>query len=325
MEVETDLTGYRPKKCVWLVGSFPWGAGVEFVPVDAGAVSGRDAEELLPAFVAVFPCLLVELLDLLVAPCMSGEPCGAFWVFGVLVAPPAHRLDAPDEAQAAVVAQHGADARVLRFDGVVGGRHGRADAQGGVHEGEHGSLADAPAHDVARLDEALVRVILAAVGPCAPLLEEVPVPVLPCVVGGQPRHHGVAVAHARELPGQPQQLSGCLVSGSDAEVGGYVEADVEQAALHPGSGPCVPEGLVDAAPTVAHDNGGFGDAGHQAHPSGAGLAPGHVPAQHMPVAVGDEHDRLPSQMDAVEVHHVVDLAVHRARRPQAPPPVRCGA
>ena len=37
-----------------------------------------------------------------------------------------------------------------------------------------------------------------------------------------------------------------------------------------------------------------------------------------PVAPGDEHDRIAAQVDAVEVHHVVDLSVHRARRPQAP-------
>lgn len=63
---------------------------------------------------------------------------------------------------------------------------------------------------------------------------------------------------------------------------------------------------------------GSTDAGHQVHPCGAGLAPGHVPAEHVPVAPGDEHDRIAAQVDAVEVHHVVDLSVHRARRPQAP-------
>lgn len=63
---------------------------------------------------------------------------------------------------------------------------------------------------------------------------------------------------------------------------------------------------------------GSTDAGHQVHPCGAGLAPGHVPAEHVPVAPGDGHDRIAAQVDAVEVHHVVDLSVHRARRPQAP-------
>ena len=71
--------------CVWLVGVFPWCVGVEFVPVDAGSVSGGDAEDLLPSFVAAFPCLSVEVFDLFVAPRMRGQPCGVFGVLGVLV------------------------------------------------------------------------------------------------------------------------------------------------------------------------------------------------------------------------------------------------
>ena len=58
--------------CVWLVGVSPWCAGVGFVPVDAGAVSGGEAEDLLPSFVAAFPCLSVEVFDLFVAPCVAG-------------------------------------------------------------------------------------------------------------------------------------------------------------------------------------------------------------------------------------------------------------
>ena len=64
--------------CVWLVVVSPWCAGVEFVPVDAGSVSGGDAEDLLPSFVAVLPCLLVESFDLFVAPRVAGEPRGGF-------------------------------------------------------------------------------------------------------------------------------------------------------------------------------------------------------------------------------------------------------
>lgn len=82
--------------CVWPVGVSPWCAGVGFVPVDAGAVSGGNAEDLLPAFVAVLPCLSVESFDLFVAPCVAGWPCCAFGVLGVLVAPPAHGLDPTD-------------------------------------------------------------------------------------------------------------------------------------------------------------------------------------------------------------------------------------
>ena len=253
--------------CVWLVGVFPWCVGVEFVPVDAGAVSGGDAEDLLPSFVAAFPCLSVEVFDLFVAPRMRGQPCGVFGVCRVLVAPPAHGLDATEQAQAAVVPEHGADACVLRFDGVVGGRHGCRGAQFGVHEGEHGPLAYAAAHGVARFDEALVQVVLAAVGPDAFLLEEVLVPRLPRGVGDQPGGHGVAVVHAGEVLGQAQQLPERLVARVRAEYGADVEAAVEQAALHTGAGPCVPEGLADAAAPVAYDGHGFDRCG----PSGSSM------------------------------------------------------
>ncbi len=142
---------------------------------------------------------------------------------------------------------------------------------------------------------------------------------LPCVVGAQPGGHGVAVLDAREFLGQAQQLPGRLVARVRAEYGADVGADVQQAALHAGVRPCMPEGLANAAAPVAHDDHGFGDAGHQTHPCGAGLAPGHVPAEHVPVAPGDEHDRVAAQVDAVEVHHVVDLPVHRGIYRQCEP------
>ena len=63
-----------------------------------------------------------------------------------------------------MAAQHVAYARVLRFDGVVGGRHACHGAQFGVHEGEHGPLPYVPAHGVAGFDESLVQVVLAALG-----------------------------------------------------------------------------------------------------------------------------------------------------------------
>ena len=127
-------------------------------------------------------------------------------MLGVLVAPPAHGLDPPDQAQAAVVPEHGADACVLRFDGVVGGWYRSIDVDIGVHEREHGLFADAPAQHVAGLDEPLVQVVLAAVGPHAFLVEEVLVPRLPCGVDAQPGGHGVAVLDTGELLGQAQQL-----------------------------------------------------------------------------------------------------------------------
>lgn len=128
-------------------------------------------------------------------------------------------------------------------------------------------LSYATAHGVARLDESLVQVVLAAVGPDAFLLEEVLVAQLPCVVGAQPGGHGVAVLDMREFLGQAQQLPGRLVARVRAEYGADVGADVQQAALHAGVRPCVPEGLADAAAPVAYDGHGFDRCG----PSGSSM------------------------------------------------------
>ena len=72
-----------------------FGWGVEFVPVDAGAVSHRDPGRLPCAQRAVFPGFPVERLDLSVRDGVGREPRVGFRMHGVLVAPPAHRLDPP--------------------------------------------------------------------------------------------------------------------------------------------------------------------------------------------------------------------------------------
>ena len=70
--------GYWPK-CVsggmGLVGGVGvFYAGVEFVPVDAGAVPVGDAVGFVCALWAVFPCFAVEFLDLLVTDGVGYEP-----------------------------------------------------------------------------------------------------------------------------------------------------------------------------------------------------------------------------------------------------------
>ena len=65
--------------CVWLVGVVPWCVGVEFVPVDAGAISGHDVGFLLSFFVAVLLCSSVELRDLFVSPCVCAASHRRLW------------------------------------------------------------------------------------------------------------------------------------------------------------------------------------------------------------------------------------------------------
>lgn len=72
-------------------GAVVFGWGVEFVPVDAGAVSHRDHGRLPCAQRAVFPGFPVERLVLSVRDGVGREPRVGFRMPGVLVAPPAHR------------------------------------------------------------------------------------------------------------------------------------------------------------------------------------------------------------------------------------------
>lgn len=84
--------------CVrWWVsrGAVVFGWGVEFVPVDAGAVSHRDLGRPPCTQRAVFPGFSAECLDLSVCDGVGREPRVGFRIHGVLVAPPAHRLDLP--------------------------------------------------------------------------------------------------------------------------------------------------------------------------------------------------------------------------------------
>ena len=105
--------GYRPK-CVsgGLVVRLPFDPGVELVPVDAGAVSCGDAERLVLALRAPFPCLPVEALESFVGHRVGREPRVGLGTFRVLVAPPADRLQPSDQPQSAVAARHVAQARV---------------------------------------------------------------------------------------------------------------------------------------------------------------------------------------------------------------------
>ena len=105
--------GYRPK-CVsgGLVVRLPFDPCVELVPVDAGAVSCGDAERLVLALRAPFPCLPVEALESFVGHRVGREPRVGLGTFRVLVAPPADRLQPSDQPQSAVAAQHVAQARV---------------------------------------------------------------------------------------------------------------------------------------------------------------------------------------------------------------------
>lgn len=100
-------------------GAVVFGWGVEFFPVDAGAVSHRDSGRPPCTQRAVFPSFPVERLDLSVRDGVGREPRVGFRMHGVLVASPAHRLDLSHQGQAPVPAQHVADVWPVVMKGLV--------------------------------------------------------------------------------------------------------------------------------------------------------------------------------------------------------------
>lgn len=96
---------------------------------------------------------------------------------------------------------------------------------------------------------------------------------------------------------------------------GDVHARVEQATLHACRGPDRAQRLGHAASAVAHHGRRRRDPQQRRRPCGAGLASGRVPPDDMAVGDRDGHDRLPMQVDAVDVHHVMRRPVQRHRRP----------
>ena len=109
---------YDPWEEPWENSSSPVDLGlpfdpcVELVPVDAGAVSCGDAERLVLALRAPFPCLPVEALESFIGHRVGREPCVGLGMRRVLMAPPADRLQPSDQPQSTVAAQHVAQARV---------------------------------------------------------------------------------------------------------------------------------------------------------------------------------------------------------------------
>ena len=304
--------------CPGSVVRWPFDPCVEVVPVDPGAVPRGDAERLVPALGALLPCASVEALESFVGHRVGREPRVALGTRRVLVAPPADRLQAPDQAQPAMAAQHVAQTRVPRLDEVVRRRHRPAGRDPLVEEREQPSLVDAATDHAPGPDEPLVHVVDAAVGVFALLVEESGELPLPPVVGDEPGRGVVPVPDARQGDGDVPEPPAGLQAGSSAGQFEDVGPHVEQAALDPRVRPHRLRGLEDPAPAVAYEHVGRRDARHQALPRRRPLAPGDVPADHVPVGHRDQDHRVAVQVDAVHVHHVMRLVHQRHGRPQAP-------
>ena len=143
--------------------------------------------------------------------------------------------------------------------------------------------------------------------PCGP----VPTGVVRC----QPFRRGIGVRDARQGDGGLPQALARLETWPEAGQFGDVHAHVEQAMLHACREPDRAQRLEHAASAVTHHCQRRRDPRQQLRPCGAGLVSGYVPSDDMAVGDRDEHDRLPMQVDAVEVHHVMRRPVQRHRWP----------
>lgn len=150
------------------------------------------------------------------------------------------------------------------------------------------------------------------------LVKERVVRLLPLVVGGEPCGRGIRVRHAAQGDSNLPQLFACLGPWLDSGELGDVHAHVKQAPLHLGIRPVLAQCLQNATAPVDHHRQWRGDPGHEMSPRGSGLAFGDVPADHMPAGDRHQHDRIPMQVNTVQMHHVIHLVDQRNRRPQAP-------
>ena len=231
--------------------------------------------------------------------------------------PPEAGLRLMDRRQAPVVAEHAPELGVRTLDAVVGRRPGAA--VGGLHldEREEPPRLDQAVQAVARGAQPLVDVALPAVLDAE--LPQEPLPFrMPRRVRRQPRRGRPGVAGLEE----PERDAVELLPAGKLGAAGRVPSDlaelVECAPLQPRSGPHGPGGLGEARAAVGDGHGRRGDARHQRRPGRGALASGQLPGQHVLGAAGDQHDGLPSQPYAVEVHHVADLACGPRYRPYAP-------
>jgi len=165
----------------------------------------------------------------------------------VHVAPPEDRLDAVQQRQAAVVAEHVAQPRVHALDGVVGGRPAAAMLLLHLDEGEQRPLPDEPVQAAPGLAQALVRVDPLAVLHGVFLQEIVPLDA-PCVVLEEPRRGRFRVLGLLEPVGDAQELDPRLQPGLQGRAALDLVGGVERAPLdaRPGPhGPCRLGGVAD--------------------------------------------------------------------------------
>lgn len=179
-------------------------------------------------------------------------------------------------------------------------------------------LADTFADHASGSDEALVPIGDGTARVRALLVKEPVVRLLPLVAGGGPCGRGIRVRHAAQGDGNLPQLFACPGPWLDpvSWVMFMHTRNKHRCALV--SGQCSRNAFGMPPPPVDHHRQWRGDPGYEMNPHGGGFAFGDVPADHMPAGDRYQHDRIPVQVNTVQMHHVIHLVDQRNRRPQAP-------
>ena len=203
--------------------------------------------------------------------------------------------------------------------GVVGARQWTLCGQGRVKVGKERSLRDESRERRPRPPEPLVGEDAPAVD-VGHILEEVRPERAPLQVALHPPVRLAGRLEVHELDGERVELPARLEPRSRRRVPPYLAEDVEQAPLDSRARPRPPPRSLEARPAVTHHHVRRRDRIHQRPPRPTRLRLGHVPRDHVPAIVRDQHDEVAGEPDAVDEEHPVDLAGRLGHGPHPPEP-----
>ena len=296
--------------CVWLVGAFPWCAGVEFVPVDAGAEGGLAGVRFVFLRRPMHGVPFVFLED------VGGVGLGAFHIAEPF-AGAAHVVF----RHAAVVEQHAFGRGVeAAFDPVAVTRHGAEGCGSGFKETEQRAVLEEafkpevgtaqrqvgpPPSALGGGGPGVVRVVL-GVGAFGQHALPAFVPRVGCFA---PSGGGFGVVDAGEHISEFLEFPAGLQAWFGGRVGPGVALHVDQAALDPGVRPDLRACLEDAFHAVAYEHVGRRDLFEQGPVGGGALAVAPLPGEHFAVLPVDRGQQAPAVHPGAVGH---DHAVHHA-------------
>ena len=241
-------------------------------------------------------------------------------LLGAHVEPPRHRLDPVVYRHPAVAAQQLAQPRVQTLYPVVRRWDWAARGQFGIEEGEQLAGAAQLLKAAARLPQPLVLPAPAGAVGLALLQERVP-PAAPGRERREPLGGGAGVRHLEQILGDAVQLDARLQVRPGRRAPLDLPKRMKRAPLHARVRPMLAPCLLEAGPSVADDDVGRGDPGHERAPRRRALASRQVPAGDALARDRDQHHARPPEPYAVDVDDVQALVADRGYRPDFPIPL----